>query len=151
MRNLNYTYQELVHHLDLYTTDPLVRRLIDMLVANENPILEQLIENGMDPINHTFTYDHQDMDVGEYINQLKRDCQYFEEELDLAQRELSEEQAKRRRLETRSVAEMLGNMEELNKRYLAELANTQRIIKKVEQENNELKDKINVWTILERT
>lgn len=151
MQNLNYTYHELVHYLDLHSTDPLVRRLIDMLVTNENSVVEQLIHEGMDPIRHTFNYDHQDMDVGEYLRQLKHDCQYYEDEMWVAQQEREEEEKKRRRLETRSVAELMYNMEELVKRANAERDQANRVVRKVEQENEELKDKINVWTILERT
>lgn len=149
MKNPNYTYRELVHHLDLYTTDPLVRRLIDMLVAGENSIVTNLVEEGMDPVNYTFTYDSQDMDVGEYIRQLKRDCQLYEDEMWLAQRELEDEQGRRRQLETRSVAELLASMEELVKRANSERDNANRIIRKVEQENDELKEKINVWKVIE--
>jgi hypothetical protein len=148
---MNYlTYSELVHYLDLTTTDPQVRRLIDFIIAGENTVLEQLIEEGMDPITQTFYYDHDNLDPGAYIHHLKRDCAHFEEEMDIAQRELEEMTAERNRLSTRSVAELLANMEETVKRSRADVEHAIRIQRKTEQENEELKDKINVWTIMER-
>jgi hypothetical protein len=147
--NPNYTYQELVHYLDISTTDPMVRRLIDMIIGGENTVLEQLIEEGMDPVNQTFYHDHEELDPGTYIHHLKRDCTYFEEEMIIAQNERDEEQEKRKRLETRSVADLLASMEELVKRAKSETDNANRITRKVAQENDELKEKINVWTIME--
>ena len=145
----NLTYKELVHYLDLTTTDPMVRRLIDMIIGGENTLLEHLIEEGMDPVNQTFYLDHEELDPGTYIHHLKRNCEYFEEEMIIAQNERDEEQEMRKRLETRSVADLLASMEEIVKRSKAEVDNANRIQRKTEQENDELKEKINVWTILE--
>jgi hypothetical protein len=149
VKNPNYTYQELVHYLDISTTDPLVRKLIDFIITGENTVLEQLIEEGMDPVTQTFYHDHEELDPGTYIHHLKRDSDYYQEEMEIAQNERDEEQVKRKRLETRSVADLLASMEEIVKRSKAEVDNANRIQRKTEQENDELKEKINVWTIME--
>jgi len=128
----------------------MVRRLVDMLYIGENSVLEELIEEGMDPINQTFYYDHEELDPGTYIHHLKRDSAYYQEEMEIAQRDLEEMTAERDRLSTRSVAALLTSMEELVKRAKSETDNANRISRKVAQENDELKEKINVWTILEK-
>jgi hypothetical protein len=150
VKNPNYTYRELVHYLDITTTDPLVRKLIDMIIGGENTVLEQLIEEGMDPVTQTFYFDHEELDPGTYIHHLKRDCAHFEEEMEIAQNELEDMTRDRDRLSTRSVANLLADMEELVKRAKSETDNANRISRKVTQENDELKEKINVWSILER-
>ena len=149
MKNPNYTYQELVHYLDISTTDPLVRKLIDMIISGENTVLEQLIEEGMDPVTQTFYFDHEELDPGTYIHHLKRDCAYYEEEMEIAQRDLAEMTDERDRLSTRSVADLLASMEELVKRAKAESEHAHAVRRKVDQENYELREKINVWTIME--
>lgn len=149
MKNPNYTYQELVHHLDLYSTDPLVRRLIDFIVEGKNDVLSGLIDAGMDPVSREFNIDDVYLTPGEYIEHLHKARQSAEDELYLAQAELADTIDERDQLKTRSVAELMASMEELVKRANADAAEARRIAQKTEQENEELKDKINVWKIME--
>jgi hypothetical protein len=146
----NYTYRELVHHLDLHTTDPLVRRLIDYIVEGEDSVMSGLIEAGMDPMSYEFSDSYEYYTPGDYIEHLRKNCQSVEDDLWVAQRELEDVVEERDRLKTRSVADLMASMEEQVKRAQAETVNAQRIARKVEQENDELKEKINVWTILEK-
>lgn len=151
MKNLNYSYQELVNYLDMNTTDPMVRRLIDYILAGQDSVMSGLINAGMDPASYEFSDSYEYFSPGEYIEKLRRDCDSLEQDLRIAQDDLANMTDERDRLRTRSVAELLEDMEEQVKRAHAERDNANRISRKTNQENEELKEKINVWTIMEKT
>lgn len=150
MKHLNYTYRELVHHLDMYSTDPLVRKLIEFIVSGEDSVMSGLIDVGMDPTTYEFSDSYEYFTPGDYIEHLRKNCDYMEQDLYVAREDLEEEQEKRKRLETRTVAELLAHMEEIVKRTKSDADNVNRMNIKLEQENDNLKDKINVWSIMER-
>lgn len=111
--------------------------------------MTSLIDAGMDPTAYEFSDGYEYFTPGDYIEYLRKQCQSAEDELYLAQADLADAIDERDRLKTRSVAELMASMEEIVKRAQAETVNAQHITRKVEQENLELKDKINVWKIME--
>lgn len=150
MQNSNLNINELIHHLDITTTDPIVRRLIDLLLTREATLADELIDAGMDPTSYTFYYDgSSEYSPGEFITELRKNVDYLEQDLQCAQEDLACATAERDRLSTRSVASLLASMEEIVKRTKADSDNVNRQIIKVEQENHQLKDKINVWKVME--
>jgi len=149
VQNLNYSYRELVHYLDMHTTDPLVRRLINFILDGEDLVMTGLIDAGMDPLTFEFTDSYEYYSPGDYIEKLRRDCDSMEQDLHIAQDEYETVVRERDRLSTRSVANLLMDMEELVKRSNAERDQANRVVRKVEQENDELKEKINVWKVIE--
>lgn len=150
MEKSNLSYSELVHYLDLTATDPLVRRLINLIHEGEGTIINELLEEGMDGIYNTFYHDGANLTPGEYIDTMRREISNLESDLECLRDDFDDVTEERDKLKTRTVADLLASMEEQVKRAHAETMNVQQIARKIEQENLELKDKINVWTIMER-
>lgn len=146
----NLTYRELVHHLDLYSTDPLVRRLIDYIVGGEDTVMSSLIDAGMDPMSYEFSDSYEYYSPGQYIEHLRKLCDDVEQDLRIAQDDLSDMTDERDRYKNRSVADLMASMSEEVRRAHTDRDNANRVARKYEQENDELKEKINVWTIMER-
>ena len=149
MTNLNYSYEELLHHLDITTTDPAVRRLVDMLYGDES-LISGLIEAGMNTTTFTFEEDYQDYTPGEYIDYLRKEVQSYSDsasDWEWKHDQLAEEC---QRLKVRSIAQVLHEMEKevLIAKELKSQA--ERSSAQLRQENAELKEKINVWTVLEK-
>ncbi len=146
----NLTFKELIHYLDFNSTDPMVRRLLTYINDQEESIIEGLVQAGMDPINCRFDYDGSYHSPGEFISKLRNDTDYAEREAAEWEEKYYNIKDERDRLRARSVAELLNEMNEQVKRAHADRNNSDRIAEKYKQENEELQNKINVWTILER-
>ncbi len=146
----NLTYKELVHYLDFNSTDPMVRRLLEYINNQEENIIEGLVQAGMDPINCRFDRNGYYHSPGEMIEKLCNDIDYAEREAAEWEEKYYNIKDERDRLRVRSVADLLNEMNEQVKRAQADRNNSDRIAEKYKQENQELQEKINVWTILEK-
>lgn len=149
MKNSNLTYSELIHHLDLHTTDPMVRRLID-IILNGDGIMESLVGAGMDPTTHEFQDSYSYYSPGDYIGHLKNECDNLEQELHIAQNEVADLTKECEQLRARSVADLLSEMEHEVRMAKRDRAHVQDQCRALQEQNAELNDKINVWHILER-
>lgn len=69
---------EFVNYVSLYNTDPVVARLLDII--NEGNIVSDLVDIGMNPITHTFDHDYSNLTPADYIEQLRKDKEWAEEE-----------------------------------------------------------------------
>ena len=146
----NLTYKELVLYLDFNSTDPMVRRLLEYINNQEENIIEGLVQAGMDPINCIFDRDGFYHSPGEMIEKLSNDLDYAERESAEWEEKCYRFKEERDQLQTRSVATLLSEMNEQVKRAQADRNNSDRVAEKYKQENQELQNKINVWTILEK-
>lgn len=149
MTNINYSYEELVHYLDLTATDPVVRRLVNML-NTDSSLISGLIEAGMNTTTFTFEEDYQDYTPGEYIEYLEKEVQSHADRANDWEWKYDQVAEERDQLKVRSIAQVLHEMEKevivaKELKYAAE-----RNLSQVKEENKELKDKINVWQILEK-
>jgi hypothetical protein len=151
MKNLKLSYKELVQYLDFTSTDPMVRQLVAYINDREESIIEGLVEAGMDPIDCRFDYDGFYHSPGDFISKLRNDTEYAEREAAEWEEKYYRVKDERDQLRARSVAELLSEMSEQVKRAHADRNNSDRIAEKYKQENQELQEKINVWTILEKT
>lgn len=94
MKNINHlTFEELINYLDLTTTDPSVRRLIDMLCNDNTNLIKELMDEGMSR-DFIFEEDYESYSPGEYIRHLRNEVDYYSSEIDEKQYEL--ERAERR-------------------------------------------------------
>lgn len=143
------TFSELIHYLDLYSTDPVVRRLVSIL--RNDTLREDLEAVGMDPSDNSFYDDYSYCGPREYIEHLRNEVDYYKKESQEWEDKCEEAQIERDRLSARSVASLLSSMEEQVRRAQAECHHADRIVDQVTQKNRELEEKINVWSILERT
>ena len=78
--NLNLTYKETIDHLDRYSTDPLVHRLLAMILEKEENIIEGLLEVGMDPEDCRIEGNDGHYLPGPYIRHLRNELDYYEGE-----------------------------------------------------------------------
>jgi len=149
---MNYnamTDLELLHYLDVYSDDPLIRRLIDVLTRTRGEIISDLEEAGMDPQTWTFGDGWNKMFPGQYITDLEKQLQYAEEELEHAKYQRDEAEKERDELKTRSLMDFVQEVwqeKRTNEHLVKEAISTVNAYKK---ENEELKEKINVWRVME--
>jgi hypothetical protein len=154
--NLNHlTDVELLRYLDLTSTDPLIKRLINMLSAPNGGLVGDLVEAGMDPNTWAFTDDHQDYYPGDYITHLQKMVSYAEDELVVVEIDLADARNEVDRLSTRSVTELLADAQRAiesaksNHSYaVREAEKAHEVIDKVQAENRHLKEQLGMWNIL---
>lgn len=111
MINLNcLTDDELIRHLDNTSEDPVIRRLVDIFIKNDDMIFLQLVKAGMDS-DGRFETDYEYKPVGEYIEHLRSELAYYQTEAEELEYKLEDEKEKSKQLSARSIA---GVMAELN-------------------------------------
>lgn len=147
--NSNLTYNELRDHLDRYNTDPLVRRLLAFINDKEENIIEGLIDIGMDEDGRIEGDDGWYL-PGPYIQKLRQDASYFEDEAHSWEEKYEDMKDERNRLKARSVAELMKEMEERIRRAEVNAREADRVATQLQQKNADLEEKINVWSILEK-
>ena len=148
--NTNLTYQELIRHLDMYSTDPIVRKLIEYIGEKEETIIESLVEAGMDPVDCRFQTDMGYCYPGEYITELRKNLDFYQEEASTWEYKYEDMKDERDRLQARSVANLLHEMNLQIKRAQDQAHDADRTATQLKQRNKDLEEKINVWQILER-
>lgn len=145
---MNYntmTDMELIHYLDLYATDPLVRRLANMLHNTRGGLISDLEAAGMNPDTWMFETEWQNMYPGDYIQQLRRDIEELESDLNHTKYKLEESESERNELKTRTIMDFVQEVwqEKRTARFTVEQAQAET--KKVHEENVKLKEQIDMW------
>jgi hypothetical protein len=154
--NLNHLSDvELLRYLDLTSTDPLVKRLINMLSAPNGGLVGDLVEAGMDPNTWVFTDDHQDYYPGDYITHLQKMVAYAEDDRAVAEMDLADAREELDKLSRRTVTELLVDAQRAidsaksNHLYaVREAEKAHEVIDKVQAENRHLKEQLGMWNIL---
>lgn len=145
---MNYnsmTDTELLHYLDLYSDDPLIRRLVDVLQNTRGALVNDLENAGMDPKTWTFKTDWQDQYPGDYIIQLRNDLDRAEEELSDLQRELAQVEDERDQLKVRSVMQLIDEVNKEKIRCSVIASDAIKESNKVKEENAKLREQIDMW------
>jgi hypothetical protein len=145
----NLTYNELRDYLDRYSTDPMVHKLLEYISDKEENIIEGLVDVGMDPLTGRIEGDYGWHLPGPYISELRNDVDYHQRESQEWEEKYEDMKAERDRLKSRSVADLLSNMQELIRRAEAEAREADRISTQLKARNKDLEDKINVWKVME--
>lgn len=146
---MNYSHlsdSELLNYLDLTNDDPLVRRLIKMLVSGS--IRQELTSIGMDPTSNTFEHDYQDLGPADYIEHLRRDIEWLKDECDQFESELESTKQEAHKLKTRSVAELISELNAAIKVSDSAAHRAAREAAKANEEREEMKSKLKVWNHL---
>jgi hypothetical protein len=146
----NLTYKELIDYLDRYNTDPMVRRLLEMVMDKEETIIEGLIEVGMDPFDCRIEGDDGYYLPGPYIQKLKQDVDFQYQEAQDWEEKYYDMKDERDKLKARSVADLLQEMKFQVDRANSERESADRVATQLKMRNAELEEKINVWTIMEK-
>ena len=145
---MNYnamTDRELLHYLDLYSEDPVVRRLMHLLGNTRSSLIAELEEAGMDPQTWTFQDDYDAMFPGEYIEHLRSQVQHAQDEADSLQWKLDGVIEERDQLKTRSVAELIEEVWEEKRKNTDMVREAMSTIKAYKDENTRLKEQLDMW------
>lgn len=145
---MNYnsmTDLELLHYLDIYSDDPLIRRLVDVLGRTRGALLDDLENAGMDPDTWMFKTEWQSMYPGDYIIHLESQLRHTEDELSALQYKYDDLKEDRDRLKTRSIMDFVEEVKQeqrANQELVKEAMGTVHAFKK---ENERLKEQIDMW------
>ena len=136
---------ELLHYLDLYSDDSLIRRLIGVLARTRGALVNDLVDAGMDAQHWTFGDGWNRQGPGEYIQDLQRQIQNLEDDNDDLRKHKEELEEECDRLRSRSILEFLQEVERerTNSQNLVREAMT--TVKAYRDENQSLKEKIDMW------
>jgi predicted nucleic acid-binding Zn-ribbon protein len=148
---MNYnamTLRELIHYLDLYNTDPMVRRLIQRLDYSDLRV--ELEEAGMDPGTGTFKDDYNRYTPGEYIEQLRRDRDEAESDLEHTKYKLEEAETELDELKTRSIMDFVQEVWQEKKVASFKVTEAMKEVEQVKEQNAKLKEQIDMWGRMNR-
>jgi hypothetical protein len=147
--NLNHlSDKELIQYADKHTEDPLARRLVDILMARQEGIITELIEAGMDSMHWTFTYEHQEYSPKDYIEHLLKQLAYAEDDLWVAQQELGDRLEDLKKLEARTVLELMADLKNAIEHADAERDRARQERDYARNSEQNMKSKMKVWRAL---
>lgn len=140
---------ELLDYLDRYSEDPVMKRVVDILVHKQYGIISDLVAAGMNPQDWTFCTDHYNHYYpGQYISHLKNEIDFAERELMDVQDELLNAQDEIKKLKARTVVELMLELTQ-------EIANKDSDLLVARQERDRAiinerrtKDQMKVWSAL---
>lgn len=145
---MNYnamTDLELLHYLDLYSDDPLIRRLIDVLTRTRGEIISDLEEAGMDPQTWTFGDGWNKMFPGQYITDLEKQVKYVEDELEHTKYKLEEAETELDELKTRSIMDFVQEVWQEKRTASFKVSEAMKEIEQVKALNAKLTEQIDMW------
>ena len=141
---------ELLHYLDLYSDDPLIRRLIGVLARTRGALVNDLVDAGMDAQHWTFGDGWNQQGPGEYIQDLQRQIQTLEDDNDDLRKHKEELEEECDRLRSRSILEFLQEVELERKNNQDLVREAMTTVKAYRDENTKLKEQIDMWGRLNR-
>jgi hypothetical protein len=150
---MNYstmTDMELIHYLDLYAEDPLVRRLANMLHNPRGGLIADLEAAGMNPTTWQFETKWQSMYPGDYIQQLRRDIEELESDLNYTKEQLEDSERERNELKTRSIVDFVQEVWQEKRAATYRVEQAMKETKQIAEENARLREQIDMWGRLNR-
>ncbi len=135
--------KELVHYLDLYSEDPVVRRLVHLM--QEESLVQELVDAGMDPVTRTFEHEWQSMSPGDYIEHIRRDMEYYIDERDEFEREVEDLKREVNRLSTISLVKFIGDVSDKLNVANSEMNRQRRIAENERKLREEAEQKFEFW------
>jgi len=140
---------ELLHYLDLYSDDPLIRRLVNFLSNTRGGLITDLEAAGMDPHTWQFETEWQSMYPGDYIQQLRQDINDLEQHLSVTKSDLEDVTEERNRLEARSIMDLIAEVQKERTINREERYRAEKYAIAVKEENDQLREQLGMWKILE--
>lgn len=141
---------ELMHYLDLYSTDPVVRRLIGVLARTRGALIDDLEAAGMDSQSWTFGEGWNKFSPGQYIQELRNDVERAEDELRLTQHELMALQDECDRLRTRTIMQLIEEVQSEKRISKSRADEAWKEANRVREENAKLREQIDMWGAMNR-
>lgn len=145
---MNYnsmTDVEMLHYLDLYSDDPVIRRLVDVLQNTRGALLADLENAGMDPKTWTFKTDWQDQYPGDYIMQLRSNVESAQEEMDELRYKYENLKDKYDELKTRNIMQFIEEVKQEQRANQELVREAMATVQAYKNENENLKEKIDMW------
>lgn len=138
MNLLHYSDSELLNYLDLYSTDPVIRRLLTIADRSEQ-FISELHNVGMD----TDGYFESTFSPAEYI-------QHLENEIECYSRDLAQATNRVYQLETRTLMSFVEDVNQALKAANQKVTRISMDLIKAEEELKESQDKLKAWNLLAR-
>ncbi len=136
---------EILHYLDLYSDDPLMRRLINVLAKTRGALIDDLESAVMGSQSWTFGEGWGKFSPGQYIEELRNDVRRVEDELELAQDELEQMRDERDRLKTRNIMQFIEEVKQEKKANQDLVKDAMATVQAYKKENERLKEQIDMW------
>jgi hypothetical protein len=140
--------KEVIQYADKHTEDPLARRLVDILMARNEGIITELIEAGMDSVHWTFICEHEEYSPKDYIEHLLKQLAYTEDDLWVAQRELDDRLQDLKKLEARTILEVIADLKKTIDRVDSDIILARQERDRAIISERRTKDQMKVWTAL---
>ena len=141
---------EFMHYLDLHSDDPLVRRLIGVLERTRGALIDDLVDAGMDVQDWTFGDGWSRSSPGQYIQELRLERDQAESDFRLAQHELEEAIHERDELKTRNIMQFIEEVHAEKKSIQVKADAAYREANRVREENDKLREQIDMWGAMNR-
>jgi len=141
---------ELLHYLDLYSDDPVIRRLVNFLSNTRGGLITDLEAAGMDPHTWQFETEWQHMYPGDYIQQLRRDRDEAESDLAHTKYKLEEAETELNELKTRSIMDFVQEVWQEKKTATFKVQEALKEAQAQKEENNRLREQIDMWGKMNR-
>jgi hypothetical protein len=145
---MNYnsmTDVELLHYLDLYSEDPLIRRLVNFLSNTRGGLISDLEAAGMDPHTWQFETEWQHMYPGDYIQQLRRDVDELESDLNHTKYKLEEAETELGEMKTRSIMDFVQEVWQEKRTASFKVQEALKEAEHQKKENDRLREQIDMW------
>lgn len=136
---------EFMHYLDVYSDDPVVRRLIGVLERTRGALVDDLVDAGMDDRHWTFGNGWSQQSPGQYIRELRHELDQAESDLRLAQSELEDMQDECDRLKARSIMQFVEEVQQEKREAQGLVKDAMKTVQAYKKENDDLKEKIDMW------
>ena len=149
---MNYTMlsdAELLHYLDLESEDPIIRRLLNLMLRDTSGLYADLVSAGMDPKTFEFERDYECRSPGDYIRHLENEIDYYKRESDDWEYKFDDMTQERDQLRARNIAKVLHEMEKEVMAANNIKQETERDLNKFRKENEMLREKLGMWNVLE--
>jgi uncharacterized protein YgfB (UPF0149 family) len=148
--NLNHlSNSELLVYLDKHSTDPLIVRLVNILMEKQYGLVSDLLAAGMNEQTWTFSPDnYNEYYPGQYISHLHNELDYAKDELEDCEFQLKQAKKEIEDLKARTVAELIAELHQEVRTANFRADEAEKWKRKAQQEVQDTKDKMKVWRAL---
>jgi hypothetical protein len=148
--NLNHlSNSELLVYLDKHSTDPLIVRLVNILMEKQYGLVSDLLAAGMNEQTWTFSPDsYNEFYPGQYISHLKNELDSIYDELEDCQFKLSQAELEIKDLNARTVGQLIAELHQEVRDANLRTDEAEKWRRKAQQEVETTRDKMKVWRAL---
>ena len=145
--NLNHlTNNELLENLDKHSTDPLIKRLVNVLMEKQYGLVSDLLAAGMDEQTWTFSPDNYNKYYpGQYISHLHNELDYADDELKDCEFQLKQAKKEIEDLKARNVAQLIAELHQEVRDANLRTAEAEKWRRKAQEEVETTRSKMKVW------